>query len=102
MAILDIFGLNLGRKRPDGTSETSPAQPQVIPPDKIDGAYVVETGGVQGTLVDFSGAVRDENQLIQQYRSMSIYSEVDKAIDDIVNDSIVPGPNKRPVKVNLE
>jgi hypothetical protein len=102
MAILDIFGLNLGRKRPDGTSETSPAQPQVIPPDKIDGAYVVETGGVQGTLVDFSGAVRDENQLIQQYRSMSIYSEVDKAIDDIVNDSIVPGPNKRPVKVNLD
>ena len=102
MAILDIFGFNLGRRRADGTSESSPPQPQVVPPDKVDGAYVIETGGVQGTLVDFSGSVRDENQLIQQYRSMSIYSEVDKAIEDIVNDAIVPGPNKRPVKLNLD
>lgn len=102
MAILDIFGFNLGRKRADGTSESSPQQPQVIPPDKVDGAYVIETGGVQGTLVDFSGSVRDENQLIMQYRSMSIYSEVDKAVDDIVNDAIVPGPNKKPVKINLD
>jgi hypothetical protein len=52
--------------------------------------------------VDFSGSVRDENQLIQQYRSMAIYSEVDKAIDDIVNDAIVPGLDKKPVKVNLD
>jgi hypothetical protein len=102
MAILDIFGFNLGRKRPDGTAQTSPPQPQVIPPDKIDGAYVIETGGVQGTLVDFSGSVRDENQLIMQYRSMAIYSEVDKAIDDIVNDAIVPGANKKPVRLNLD
>ena len=102
MAIWDIFGFSIGKKRPDGTPETSPPQPQVIPPDKYDGAYTIETGGVQGTLVDFSGAVRDENALIQQYRSMSIYSEVDKAIDDIVNDAIVPGQNKRPVRVNLD
>jgi hypothetical protein len=102
MAILDILGFNIGRKRPDGTSELSPPQPQVIPPDKVDGAYLIETGGVQGSLVDFSGSVRDENQLIQQYRSMAIYSEVDKAIDDIVNDAIVPGLDKKPVKVNLD
>lgn len=102
MAILDIFGLQLGRKRADGTSETSPPQPQVIPPDKVDGAYVIETGGIQGTLVDFSGSVRDENQLIQQYRSMAIYSEVEKAIDDITNDAIVPGTNRKPVRINLD
>ena len=99
---LDIFGFTIGRKRQDGTPETSPPQPQVLPGDKFDGAYLVETGGVQGTLVDFSGAVRDENALIQQYRSMSIYSEVDKAVDDIVNDAIVPGSQKRPVRVNLD
>jgi hypothetical protein len=102
MAILDILGFNIGRKRPDGTSELSPPQPQIIPPDKVDGAYLIETGGVQGSLVDFSGSVRDENQLIQQYRSMAIYSEVDKAIDDIVNDSIVPGVDKKPVKLNMD
>jgi hypothetical protein len=33
---------------------------------------------------------------------MAIYSEVDKAIDDIVNDAIVPGLDKKPVKVNLD
>lgn len=98
----EIFGFSIGKKRPDGTLESSPPQPQVVSPDKYDGAYTIETGGVQGTLVDFSGAARDENALIQQFRSMSIYSEVDKAIDDIVNDAIVPGTNKRPVRVNLD
>jgi hypothetical protein len=98
----EIFGFTIGKKRLDGTSELSPPQPQIISPDKYDGAYVVETGGVQGTMVDFSGAVRDENALIQQFRSMSIYSEVDRAIDDIVNDSIVPGTNKRPVKLMMD
>lgn len=99
---LEIFGFSIGRKRGDGTPDTLPPQPQVVSGDKYDGAYVVETGGVQGTLVDFSGAVRDENALIQQYRSMSIYSEVDKAIDDITNDAIVPGTQKRPVRLNLD
>jgi hypothetical protein len=99
---LDIFGFSIGRKRQDGTPETQPPEPQVVSGDKFDGAYVIETGGVQGTLVDFSGAVRDENALIQQYRSMSIYSEVDKAVDDIVNDAIVPGSQKRPVRMNLD
>lgn len=99
---LEIFGFTIGKKRPDGTPETDPPQPQVISSDKYDGAYTIETGGVQGTLVDFSGAARDENALIQQFRSMSIYSEVDKAIDDIVNDAIVPGTNKRPVRVNMD
>lgn len=99
---LEIFGFSIGRKRADGTPETQPPEPQVVSGDKFDGAYVVETGGVQGTLVDFSGAVRDENALIQQYRSMSIYSEVDKAIDDIVNDAIVPGSQKKPVRMNLD
>jgi hypothetical protein len=99
---LEIFGFTIGRKRPDGTLETDPPQPQVVSSDKYDGAYTIETGGVQGTLIDFSGAARDENALIQQFRSMSIYSEVDKAIDDITNDAIVPGTNKRPVKVNMD
>jgi hypothetical protein len=99
---LEIFGFTIGRKRPDGTPETSPPQPQVVSSDKYDGAYTIETGGVQGTLIDFSGAARDENALIQQFRSMSIYSEVDKAIDDITNDAIVPGTNKRPVRVNMD
>jgi hypothetical protein len=99
---LEIFGFSIGKKRPDGTPETLPPQPLVVSGDKLDGAYAIETGGVQGTLVDFSGAVRDENALIQQYRSISIYSEVDKAIDDIVNDSIVPGTQKRPVRINLD
>lgn len=99
---LEIFGFSIGKKRPDGTPETLPPQPLVVSGDKLDGAYAIETGGVQGTLVDFSGAVRDENALIQQYRSMSIYSEVDKAIDDIVNDAIVPGTQKRPVRINLD
>ena len=42
-----------------------------ITPDEYDGSYQFETGGILGTYVDFTGAVRDENALIAQYRGSS-------------------------------
>mgnify|MGYP003124627146 CR=1 FL=1 len=61
-----------------------------------------ETGGILGTYVDFTGAIRDENALIQQYRGIALYPEVDNAIEDICNDAIVMGSDRKPVKLSLD
>ena len=93
---LDLFGFKLGRKKPE------PLVQDPITPDSYDGSYVLETGGVFGTFVDFSGSVRDENQMLQHYRAMSLYPEVDAAIEDIVNECIVLDLDRKPVKLNLD
>lgn len=93
---LDLFGFKLGRKKEDSVIK------EPITPDSYDGSYVLETGGVFGTFIDFSGAVRDENQMLQHYRAMALYPEVDAAIEDITNESIVMDIDRKPIKLNLD
>lgn len=95
---LELFGFTIGKKKP----ETEKVSSDMITPDAYDGSYILETGGVFGTFVDFSGAVRDENQMIQHYRSMALYPEVDMAIEDIVNEAIVLDQDRKPIKLNLD
>ena len=95
---LELFGFSIGKKKQESVKQTG----ELITPDSYDGSYILETGGVFGTFVDFSGAVRDENQMIQHYRSMALYPEVDAAIEDIVNEAIVLDQDRKPVKLNLD
>ena len=103
---IEIFGFSIGKKKTEpygSVIEPSPSkQESFVPPDSYDGAYTLEAGGVFGTLMDFTGSVRDENQLVVQFRNMSLYPEVDQAIEDIVNESIVMDNDKKPVKLDLE
>jgi len=94
----EIFGFTIGKKK----QEDVKASQDIITPDSYDGSYILETGGVFGTFVDFSGAVRDENQMIQHYRSMALYPEVDAAIEDITNEAIVLDQDRKPIKLNLD
>jgi hypothetical protein len=99
---INLFGFTIGRT-PDGPA-VEPVKPakSVIVPDEYDGSYMFETGGILGTYVDFSGAVRDENALIQQYRGIALFPEVDNAIEDICNDAIVMGTDRKPIKLGLD
>lgn len=54
------------------------------------------------SVYDFGGSFIDENSLIKQYRSMSLYPEVDMAIEDIVTQAIVFDTNKQAVQLNLD
>ena len=92
---VNLFGFTIGRT-PDGQSvePVKESEKTAIIPDEYDGSYQFETGGILGTYVDFSGAVRDENALIQQYRGIALYPEVDNAIEDICNDAIVMGSDR--------
>ena len=98
---IDIFGFSLGRKQPKEQEKVEKAQQSFVAPEDYDGTYTLETGSVFGAVVDFTGTVKDENQLIAQYRAMSLYPEVDQAIEDVVNESVVYDHDRKPMKLDL-
>lgn len=101
---INLLGFTIGRTtgNSDGVAtEPAAVATSAISPDEYDGSYSFETGGIMGTYVDFTGAVRDENALIQRYRGLALFPEVDNAIEDICNEAIVMGSDRKPVKVGL-
>jgi hypothetical protein len=98
---IEVFGFSFGKKK-DQDEKTLESSQIPVTPEPYDGSYTFETGGVFGTSIDFSGSIRDENQLIGQYRGMVLHSEVDAAVEDIVNETIVMGEDRKPVKLNLD
>jgi hypothetical protein len=105
MALSDYFGFSFGKKKSSEEQEgveAPKAQPSFVSPDDYDGTYVIETGGIMSSYFDFGGSLMEENTLIQQYRSMSLYPEVDKAILDIVNDAVVFDDVNECVQMNLD
>jgi len=102
---INLLGFSIGRTTKDTTGIATDLPGTVaksaITPDEYDGSYQFETGGILGTYVDFTGAVRDENALIGQYRGLALFPEVDNAIEDICNEAIVMGTDRKPAKVGL-
>ena len=99
---MDIFGFSIGRKSKEEQIVQNLKQESFVSPDEYDGAQTLNTGGFLGTYVDFSGGIQNENQFIHTYRNISLYPEVDMAIEDIVNDSIIMGQDRKPIKLNLD
>lgn len=108
MGIIDkVFGFSFKKEEEVvqnnfGGLEVPKSQPSFVAPEDYDGTYVVEGGGFFSSYFDFGGALVQENTQIQQYRSMSLYPEVDRAIQDIVNDSIVFDDEYECVKLDLD
>ena len=102
---IDIFGFSIGKKKPTdqtGQSINKTNEKSFVAPDEYDGTFTIDAGGVFGTMVDFAGSVRDENQLIGQFRNMALFPEVDQAIEDIINESIILDQDRKPIKLDLE
>ena len=109
-----FFGFQIGRENDLGTPLIEPAvsltnkgAESFVAPESYDGTYTFETGGVFGTYVDVGGQnlaqqMKGENELIGTYRGMSLYPEVDQAIEDIVNEAVVPGDNMETIKLDLD
>jgi hypothetical protein len=81
---MEIFGFEVKKKQKDDIESFAPEV-------KDDGAVVVAAGGSYGTYVDLEGTARSEAELITRYREMSLQPEVEAAIDDVVNESIILG-----------
>ena len=99
---LKLFGFSIGKESKEEEIERNIREESFVSPDEYDGAQTLNTGGFLGTYVDFSGGVQSENQFIATYRSLALYPEVDMAIEDIVNDSVIMGTDRKPFKLNLD
>lgn len=78
-------------------------------PDNADGATELEHVDTSAPRKSFNQAfygsaprIQNTKDLVNQYRSLSKYHEVDNAIDEIVNDAIVQEDNKDTVYLDLD
>lgn len=90
----ELFGFEIKRKQEAPIS--------FAPKVTDDGAAIVAEGGAYGTYVDLDGSIRTEAELVNKYREMALYPEVDQAIDDIVNEVITQEPEQELVELILD
>jgi len=95
---MEIFGFSIERTKDKEKKELKSFTPEV----KDDGAVTVAAGGTFGTYVDLDGTVRTEAELVSKYREMSLQPEIDKAINEVVNESIVVEDGDSPVEIILD
>ena len=91
-----LFGFSIEDSDKKSTSIVSP-----VPKNNEDGVDNYVASGFYGQYVDIEGAYRNEHELIRRYREMALHPEVDKAIEDVVNEAIVTDLYDSPVEVEL-
>jgi hypothetical protein len=80
--MVQLFGFEIKRKIDEEPLES------FTPPINDDGAVVVAAGGSYGTYIDLDGTARTESELVSKYREIALEADIERAIDDIVNESI--------------
>ena len=91
-----LFGFSIEDKNNKSDKLVSP-----VPKNNEDGVDNFISSGFYGQYVDIEGAYRNEHELIKRYREMALHPEVDKAIEDVVNEAIVTDLYDSPVEVEL-
>jgi hypothetical protein len=97
MATISLFGWEIVRRK-----ESADVQPAITAPTSDDGAIAITAGGYFGTYLDLEQAYKSENDLITRYREMSMQPELESAIDDIVNESVVHDVTGKSVTIILD
>ena len=96
----NLFGFEI--RRVTDPIEVQEKQPAFAPENKDDGAVVVAAGGAYGTYIDLQGAARTEAELVTKYREMAMHPEVERAVDDILNEAIIVEEKEKIVQINLD
>ena len=101
MAGFKIFGFEIARSKSIASKE---AIPSIVPPMNDDGAgYITASGSNVGHYFDLDGdKAADNHNLIMKYRAVSQFSEVDNAIEDIVNEAIALDADNEIVDIYLD
>jgi Bacteriophage T4-like capsid assembly protein (Gp20). len=100
---MKILGFEIKRFR-----KPEEAIPAIASPLKDDGATVINApspnaaAGSSGIFLDLEGTVKNESELITKYRDMALHPEIDAAIDEIVNESIVTEDGEKTVQIVLD
>jgi hypothetical protein len=95
---MEIFGFKIERKK----DEEQEVNKSFANPIADDGAVTVATGGTFGTYIDLEGTIRTEAELVTRYREMSLQPEVDKAVNEVVNEAIVVEEENEIVELILD
>jgi len=96
---LNLFGFTISRQKAE---EASLVQQSFAPPSSDDGALTITSAAYYGTYVDLDGTAKNEVELISRYREMAMQPEIESAIDDIINESIVQDDDGRNVKLIMD
>ena len=99
---MELFGFTIKRKEEELPQAVAVTQPSFVPPVNDDGAVIVSGGGVVGTYVDLEGTARTEAELITRYRQLSLQSEIETAVEEIVGEMISYDSNQEQVNINLD
>jgi hypothetical protein len=93
----ELFGFSIQKSQKDqglsGKTFTDPT------PD--DGAIEIAGGGFFASVLDTDGRERSDIDLIRRYRDISMQTECDAAVEDIVNEGIISNLNDIPVNIDL-
>lgn len=75
-----------------------------VAPNSEDGTTNIEVApsGFYVSTIDLEGQIRDDNTQIQQYRAMALHSEIESAVDDIINEAIVTEEGTPTIKLVLD
>ena len=101
-SIFKLFGFELKRTS-EQPKEKDKLKSIVAPTDEDGAGYVTASGSHYGQYIDMDGAqAKDNQQLIVKYRGVASHPEVDAAIEDIVNESIVGSEMGISCELNLD
>jgi hypothetical protein len=93
----ELFGFTIQKAQKD----LGPREKTFTDPTPDDGAIEIAGGGFFSSVLDTDGRERNELDLIRRYRDISMQSECDAAIEDIVNEGIISNLNDIPVNIDL-
>lgn len=97
---IKLFGFQLLR---NGKSSADEEQlPSVVTPQVEDGSINIQSGSHYGIYVDIDGTYRTEVDLITKYRTMAMQPEIESAIEDIINESIVHDTRGQTVSIVMD
>lgn len=97
-----LFGFTIGKAEDKKKIPKEVTNKSFVIPTNDDGAVTIQSGAYYGTYVDLDGIVRNEVELITRYREMSMQPELEKAIDEIVNASIIMEDSGHSVDINMD
>lgn len=98
---LNLFGFSVSRKNTQPEAPVAHIE-SFATPEQDDGAHLIEAGGLYGQTLDLDGVIKNDIDMIVKYRSMIHHHEVDAAVSDIVNESIITTEASRPVEMILD
>ena len=93
---MELFGFEIKRAKAAATEKS------FVAPSEDGAIDSIRAGGYYGTYFDVEGIANTEEQLIKRYRDISMMSDVDMAIEDIVNETIANLDDEKPLVLNTD